>query len=519
MKIASKLKLALLLMLSLGLGGSMLSVWSARQASFQVERVNLAHRVYEGYLSLSSNTYQLFKQYGDKFIVGRSDGSGSKERLIAEIRADIAHIRELIGQEIDLVGDEEIEELALLSNIERTIEGLIASLASMSDTASGDQLSKDWWALSQLLNSDIDRDFHDMIEAALEEEAEEVEETWQAIQEEQIVYQIIAGMAALIAIAATLASIWMVHRQISLAVQRLLSGVRRFIDGDFSHRIGLKGRDELAEIGAAFDMMAERVAANTETLTSQNVELERVVKDRTRQLETMLQDVKRAEANRRRMLADVSHELRTPLTIIRGEAEIALRGEPKAPAEYQEALTRTCDAATHTARLVDDLLFVAKSESGHARLALGEFDLRALLADVAQTFNNAVSLVTDLEEAPLRGDPDRLRQAVLILLENARHHGGTDILMRLDEAPGGYRVAVEDDGPGMSDVEKSSAFERFFRGSNAAERYSEGVGLGLPVALSIAEAHGGTISLEDRPGGGLVAAMMLPRQPTLKAVS
>jgi signal transduction histidine kinase len=71
----------------------------------------------------------------------------------------------------------------------------------------------------------------------------------------------------------------------------------------------------------------------------------------------------------------------------------------------------------------------------------------------------------------------------------------------------------------MSDNDKENAFQRFFRGSNAAERYDGGVGLGLPVALSIAEAHGGTISLEDRVDGGLVASIIVPKQPQLKAVS
>ena len=77
-------------------------------------------------------------------------------------------------------------------------------------------------------------------------------------------------------------------------------------------------------------------------------------------------------------------------------------------------------------------------------------------------------------------------------------------------------ISVEDDGPGMDDETKSQAFERFFRGSNAAERYRDGAGLGIPVAYSIAKAHGGTIELSDREGGGLVAALLLPSMPSME---
>ena len=82
--------------------------------------------------------------------------------------------------------------------------------------------------------------------------------------------------------------------------------------------------------------------------------------------------------------------------------------------------------------------------------------------------------------------------------------------MRLERDATGYRISVRDRGPGMSAADREAAFRRFYRGSNAAERYGDGLGLGLPVALSIAEAHGGTIELADAPDGGLLATLVLP---------
>ena len=125
---------------------------------------------------------------------------------------------------------------------------------------------------------------------------------------------------------------------------------------------------------------------------------------------------------------------------------------------------------------------------------------------------------TGADAAPMQGDPDRIGQALMVLLENARHHGGDDILVRLDAAPEGWRVAVEDNGAGMSDEDKAHAFERFYRGASAAGRYSSGVGLGLPIARAIAQAHKGSVTLEDRPDGGLIASLILPRKLRLEAV-
>lgn len=519
MKLVTKLHLFFALMLTLSLGGTALSVWSVRQANFQVERLNLAHDVYETYLALESHTYQLFKQYGDALIIGDRDRGAGEKHLIAKIRDDISRIRRDIGKEIKLVGEEEIEELAALSEIEFTIEKLITALRRVSNEQSDSAFATNWEELSRILEADIDRDFRTMIEVALAEEAKEVAETRESAQGQLVLYQSLAAFFALTALLAALASLRALRTQFGRPVERLLSGVRLFSEGNFEHRIGLKGRDELAAISGTFDLMASRVADKTETLASQNAELERAVAERTEQLERLLQDANRSDANRRRMLADVSHELRTPLTIIQGEAEIALRGSEKTSNTYREALNRTRDAATHTARIVDDLLFVARTESGEVRLSLEDFDLRVLLQDVGQNFGPTATLLTNLSDAPMRGDVGRIRQAMLILLDNARHYGGTHINLRLDQTPDGYRAAVEDDGPGMSGADKESAFQRFFRGSNAAERYSDGSGLGLPVALSIAVAHGGSINLGDRQGGGLVASMTLPRRTTLRVVA
>ena len=254
--------------------------------------------------------------------------------------------------------------------------------------------------------------------------------------------------------------------------------------------------------------------------------LEREVKARTLELREALLRLEEQAKERQQLLADVSHELRTPLTIIRGEASIALRGEEKSPEEYREALRRTIEAAEHTSTLVNDVLFIARQEAGVTRLNKTEDDLIVLVNNTIKTMENTlrdkniqVDFLSDVETAKFSFDINRVRQVLLILIENACHYGGDRIDIRLYHTPDGYSVSIKDNGPGIDNGETAQIFSRFFRGSNASERYNSGTGLGLPVAKSIIEAHNGDISVISEPGQGAEFRFILPNLTKLKVVS
>ncbi len=299
--------------------------------------------------------------------------------------------------------------------------------------------------------------------------------------------------------------------KIAPPLSQLTQGVRSFTQGHLFIPINIQGKDEISEISQAFNEMAQEVNTRAQHLAYHNYALEIAVSRRTKKLESMLKEAQRIKKARQQLLADVSHELRTPLTIIQGESDIALRGKTKTAEEYQEALRRTRDTAKHTNRLVDDLLFVSRQETGEVKLALEETDLVEFISDSASLFNSALSLQINVESAILSIDPQRIRQALFALLQNAKRYGGKKLSVRIDQTPTSYCIAVEDRGLGMSDVEKSHAFDRFFRGSNALSSNRAGSGLGLPIAQAIAKAHGGTVTLLDRKGGGLTSIIKLPR--------
>lgn len=519
MSIAQRLAFSIGLLLALSIGGAVVAVWCAKRVDFEVTRMESAQRVYEQHLLLSNNAYLLFKQYGDQLVIGDLDGGAGETELARAVQANIRVLRDLIAEEIALVGAEDIEELESLDLIEAKINEITRSLALATNAGENGSGHLAEGSLTAVLDQRIDLDFRAAIDAALIEERREIEEARSEVSRALLLDQALSLGFALMALGAAAFCAWLVDARVRRPAQDIIDGTLRLSAGDFSSRLNRSGADEFARLAGVIDLMAAKVEETTGALAAQNTELSAEVDRRTQDLRELLDNARKAEAARRQLLADVSHELRTPLTVIRGEADVALRlREPSAEA-YRQALQRARDAATHTARLVDDLLFIARAESAQVRLAADPVDLRMLLADLIETFANDVTVVATIDTAPVRADGGRLRQAVLVLIENARRHGGGSVLVRLDQSPDGYRIAVEDDGPGMGESDKKMAFERFYRGTNANASYRDGVGLGLPIARAIIEAHGGRIALEDRPGGGLIAALLIPVRPVLKVVS
>jgi len=511
-------RIAIGTMLSIALLSMLVVIWSSQRSARLSERMNLAHQVYEGYLSLKANSYQLFKQYGDALIIGDRDRGAGEREFSSAVRADISLIRSLIAIEIDLVGSEEVEELETLAQIERRTNALIETLELYRTGNADDDLWDGWSTLSRVLDSDIDRDFRDLIDAALSEEAEEVAEARASIERNLRISRAAAIVVTVSALVAAALLLILVETRFRKPAQQLVAGAERFGSGDYRQRIDLSGSDELSQVARALDGMADRIEERTRAAADHRLDLERQVSERTTQLSDLLERAREAERRRQMMLSDVSHELKTPLTLIRGEADVALRAAAPDPAALGVALERIRDAASHTARIVDDLLFIARAEEERPRLSPQRTDLAELVRATAETFAWQVDLSLPQGPALADVDPDRLRQALLILLENARRHGGATVHVRLDPTPDGHRLTVEDDGPGMGEAEMAQAFERFYRGPGAGTSAPGGLGLGLPVARAIVQAHGGGIGLSNRSGGGLVAEILLPGR-RLRAVS
>jgi two-component system, OmpR family, sensor kinase len=236
----------------------------------------------------------------------------------------------------------------------------------------------------------------------------------------------------------------------------------------------------------------------------------------------------RVDQTRRQLFADISHELRTPLTMIRGEAQVALRGSKKSPAEYKEALQRIHDQAQQLGHLVDDLLFIARTDGGAPHLKQEAVALHTLVGQVCleaevltDPRNIHIHFQTNVKSAMVASDPGRLRQPFVILLENAIRYSKPAGRITVDISPAlaGVAVSVIDSGIGIAPDELERAFERFYRGGNGATANPEGSGLGLPVAKAIVDAHSGTIKIASKLNEGTTVTVTLPVARKLQAVA
>ena len=218
----------------------------------------------------------------------------------------------------------------------------------------------------------------------------------------------------------------------------------------------------------------------------------------------------------REFAADASHELRTPLTVIRGSVELLRRNAARPVREVGDALTDIDAEVEHLTSLVEDLLLLARSDSGAISLEHVPLHLDDIAADAAAALAQpaaaaGVRVEVDPEPTPSVGDPARLRQLVMILVDNAIRHSPRDAAVRVVVRPAGdaSSVAVEDAGPGVRPEDRERVFDRFWRAPGAPPG---GTGLGLAIAKWIAEHHDGTISVEESPAGGARFEVRLPNR-------
>ena len=251
-------------------------------------------------------------------------------------------------------------------------------------------------------------------------------------------------------------------------------------------------------------------------LTRTNAELA----TRNRALVTANHAAEAASRAKSAFLATVSHELRTPLNAIVGFSDLLRRAAlgPLGNPEYQEYAEHISTGGIHLASLINDILDFSKSEAGELRLSESPVNLRALLSRTTVLFSErceqaGISLHVDVADAPgLHGDERRIRQILLNLLSNAvkfTPSGGT-ITVCARMADNTLALTVRDTGIGIAAADMAKAMAPFGQVKNHLTRRHEGTGLGLPLAKTMVELHGGSFSLTSRPGEGTTATIIFP---------
>ena len=237
-----------------------------------------------------------------------------------------------------------------------------------------------------------------------------------------------------------------------------------------------------------------------------------------------LHPVRRAFVRQREFVADASHELRTPLTLIKTNAEAWLRRTPHSTAGFYAR--HILEEVDQLSSLVSDLTTLALADARQLRLRPEPVELsqalRELIAHTAPLVEErSLRLESRLEPVTIEADPTRLRQLLLILLDNALAHTpvGGEVGLATHRVGGRARIVVEDTGSGIEAGDLPHVFERFYRADKARTREHGGTGLGLAIAKGIVEAHRGSIEVRSEPGRGTQVTVSLPSLPATAAAA
>lgn len=279
--------------------------------------------------------------------------------------------------------------------------------------------------------------------------------------------------------------------------------------------------DEIGRVFAATQEMAKSLARRKSDVQDEWSRLNQTIEERTQELSAANAALAKRDEDRRRFFADVSHELRTPLTVILMEAELALKSGEAEEGPYGVIRSR----AERLNQRIDDLLRIARSDTGALELVTSEFDLgeaaEKAVADmqrVAEAAGMTITLNRDAAQ-PVKGDRNWVRQVITGLLENAVRHARDGGMVRVDVCQNGQdaQVQVVDNGPGIPREHLESVMSRFEQAGGTAA--SKGFGIGLSFARWIIEGQGGRITLtspvpkELRQGTatGTLVTVFLPR--------
>lgn len=220
-------------------------------------------------------------------------------------------------------------------------------------------------------------------------------------------------------------------------------------------------------------------------------------------------------------ISNASHELRTPLTLIRASAEVIQRSQPLADEEQNRLIDDILTECDYMDRLVADLLLLSRLDTHRLQLACEPVHLAELLPEIAQQaakMINNKSIAVEIGEAQgtVWADPGRLRQVLLILLDNAIRFTPEGGVIRLEAVPQHQtcQIRVNDTGPGIAPEHLPHIFDRFYQANPTGEGNARNNGLGLSIAKGIITALGGKIHIDNRPGGGTQAVVELPIPPT-----
>jgi signal transduction histidine kinase len=294
---------------------------------------------------------------------------------------------------------------------------------------------------------------------------------------DRLLNQSVLALAVLVPLTALVG--WVLAGRALRPVGAITESARRASETQLSDRLALTGpRDEITELADTFDAMLDRL--------------------------------EHAFDAQRRFAADASHELRTPLTVARTAIEVVLAKPQRTPQQLEEMAGDVHTALGRADRVVESLLTLTRSR--YLVLRHDQVDLATITEDVLDARSPGIEVETDLRPAPATGDAPLLEQLIGNLVDNAVRHNvaGGRMALRTDRDERGAVLVVTNTGPLVAPALVPTLFEPFQRANGRAGSAEGGLGLGLAIVRSVADAHGATVEAVANPSGGLTVTLLLP---------
>lgn len=524
-----RLNLALCLMLALVCLQAGIVYWGSVRVEGYARHSRLTSDLLSELLDLSANKQRL-RNWAAQRVMGVGATDAARERLLDAMdssarrlddmsRRHLASWQDITAQDGGAVPPEVTHLVEISRLLPDNIAQVRKQLRELTPHQDREGFEEVWRRLNQVFDMTHGRDLRDLLNGAIEVQRKAVPiaraSTEQGIERLRVQAVALAALTFLLAVGLSLH----LGRRLKRPLDALVAGAQAVRAGQLDHRIPVGAGDEFDQVAQRFNDMAQEVQQHRESAEAIRRGLEDEVQARTGELARAHRELQELDQRRRQLFADLGHELRTPATVIRGEADVALRSNSGRVDDYRLALGRIVAAVKQLTGVVDDLMLIARAQANDLHIAPDWLPLSVLLEDAVgqvQAQAAAQRLTLSVQEVPdgvdVKVDAMRLRQVLVIVLDNAIRYSrpGGEVRVSWTLAEGMHCLQVQDDGIGIPDDELPHLFERFNRGRLARAHRADGTGIGLSIAATLLQAHGGRLEFRSLEGQGTCVSILIP---------
>lgn len=525
-----KLVLAFFALLGLMLFQILVAYWLVQTAQRHEKRSSVAHDMLTRYTDISADKQRLKVWYAQLLLTGEASAE-SRDTFLQRINANILALRELSALQARLLDAEALPMTG--GDASKTLDILELNFSNFRQrviqTRSGrhsEDREQIWTEVLGIFDMAGALDVRIVLAEAIKRQSLISQLAGEAADAAIHRSNWVMGIMIVLTVMVTFAMSRYLVQQIKRPVEDLLLGTLRMQAGNFDPdqpiRVPERKQDEFGQLAHSFNAMAQEIHQTRLRDKEKNDYLEAAVQERTAQLQQANASLQLVARRQRQLFADLSHELRTPATAILGEAEIALRGQDKQANDYRLSLTHIVETSRQLAQRINELLLLAREQLVADDIRLAEVPLVPLLQEaVGQARSIArdsgVTVValagsTPALESRIMTDAAKLHQILMVLYDNAVRYtpAGGDVQTHVNMTDDGFEISITDTGIGLLETEQAEVFARHFRGEQARRMRSDGAGLGLAIAKTLADALGVGLRLHGVATGGCRAVLTIP---------